>query len=63
MNSAHRVKAVVDRYRLTVSGPIKNKRVLLVDDRTDTGWTLTVAARELRRVGVVSVYPFVLAQG
>ncbi len=63
VNSAHRLKAVVDRYRLTVSGPIENKRVLLVDDRTDTGWTLAVAAMQLRLAGAVSVYPFVLAQG
>ena len=35
--------------------------VLLVDDRTDTGWTLTEAARMLRRAGAGPVLPLVLA--
>ncbi|MCL3818345.1 RecQ family ATP-dependent DNA helicase [Aeromicrobium wangtongii] len=36
--------------------------VLLIDDRVDSRWTLTVAARELRRAGAGSVLPLVLAQ-
>jgi ATP-dependent DNA helicase RecQ len=39
------------------SGP-----VLLVDDVIDTGWTMTVAARLLRRAGAPAVLPFALAQ-
>jgi len=35
--------------------------VLLVDDRTDTGWTLTEAARLLRDAGSGPVLPLVLA--
>ena len=35
--------------------------VLLVDDFTDTGWTLAVAARLLRRAGAEGVLPLVLA--
>jgi ATP-dependent DNA helicase RecQ len=35
--------------------------VLLVDDLTDTGWTLTMAARLLRRGGAIEVLPFALA--
>ncbi|GGZ89399.1 RecQ family ATP-dependent DNA helicase [Streptomyces echinoruber] len=35
--------------------------VLLVDDYTDTGWTLAVAARLLRRAGARAVLPLVLA--
>ncbi|AZQ73923.1 RecQ family ATP-dependent DNA helicase [Streptomyces luteoverticillatus] len=35
--------------------------VLLVDDMTDTGWTLAVAARLLRRSGAKEVFPLVLA--
>jgi ATP-dependent DNA helicase RecQ len=31
-----------------------------VDDYTDSGWTLTVAARLLRQAGAAAVYPFVL---
>jgi ATP-dependent DNA helicase RecQ len=40
----------------TVDGP-----VLLVDDRVDTGWTVTVAAKLLRDAGAPAVLPFVLA--
>lgn len=40
----------------SVKGP-----VLLVDDRIDTGWTMTVAAKLLRDTGVPAVLPFVLA--
>lgn len=39
-----------------VNGP-----VLLVDDRIDTGWTMTVAAKLLRDTGVPAVLPFALA--
>ena len=35
--------------------------VLLVDDQADSRWTLTVAARLLRRAGATDVLPFVLA--
>ncbi|WP_253769630.1 RecQ family ATP-dependent DNA helicase [Goodfellowiella coeruleoviolacea] len=40
----------------TVEGP-----VLLVDDQVDSGWTMTVAARLLRRAGAPAVLPFALA--
>jgi len=40
----------------TVDGP-----VLLVDDRLDTGWTMTVATKLLRESGAPAVLPFVLA--
>ncbi|WP_175411513.1 RecQ family ATP-dependent DNA helicase [Streptomyces sp. TRM64462] len=35
--------------------------VLLVDDYADSGWTLAVAARLLRRAGAEGVFPLVLA--
>ncbi len=35
--------------------------VLVVDDRIDTGWTMTVAARLLREAGAPAVLPLVLA--
>jgi ATP-dependent DNA helicase RecQ len=60
-NSARRLAAIVDRHRLADPGAVAGKRILLVDDATETGWTLTVAARELRRAGAVAVYPLVLA--
>lgn len=40
----------------TAGGP-----VLLVDDYTDTGWTLAIAARLLRQAGAEGVFPLVLA--
>lgn len=62
-NSAYRVAALHDCWQTPqdtdlagVGGP-----VLLVDDVTDTGWTLTTAARCLRRAGVPAVLPFALA--
>jgi ATP-dependent DNA helicase RecQ len=35
--------------------------VLLVDDRVETGWTMTVAAMRLREAGAMAVLPLVLA--
>ena len=35
--------------------------VLVVDDRIETGWTMTVAARLLRQAGAPAVLPLVLA--
>jgi ATP-dependent DNA helicase RecQ len=64
-NSAHRLAAlwraltVPDALRAAlaeVDGP-----VLLVDDRVDTGWTMTVAAKLLREAGAPTVLPFALA--
>ncbi len=59
-NSAFRVANVWGRFAAAgidvPAGP-----VLLVDDRVDSGWTLTVAARELRRAGAGAVLPFALA--
>ena len=60
-NSARRLAAVFGRHRLVDPAAVAGKRILLVDDATDTGWTLTVAARELRRAGAIAVYPLVLA--
>ncbi len=60
-NSARRLAAVHSRFHLADPSAVKGLRVLLVDDSIDTGWTLTVAARELRRAGAAAVLPFVLA--
>ena len=35
--------------------------VLVVDDRIETGWTMTVAARLLRQAGAPAALPFALA--
>lgn len=59
-NSAYRVAALNGSWEWPQfqfpDGP-----VLLVDDMTDTGWTLTMAARVLRDAGAPEVLPFVLA--
>lgn len=66
-NSAQRLKALsgafavpeqLGRALAATPGP-----VLLVDDRTESGWTLAVAARLLRRAGAEQVLPLVLAAG
>ncbi|MFD4632840.1 RecQ family ATP-dependent DNA helicase [Streptomyces sp. NPDC058284] len=64
-NSAQRLRALSDTFTVPEAlasalaaspGP-----VLLVDDCTDSGWTLAVAARLLRRAGAEEVLPLVLA--
>ncbi|GAA0377882.1 ATP-dependent DNA helicase RecQ [Acrocarpospora corrugata] len=64
-NSAQRVQAVRGTLAMPrelggklaeLSGP-----VLLVDDRADSGWTLTLAAAQLRHAGATAVLPLTLA--
>ncbi|MGP7961398.1 RecQ family ATP-dependent DNA helicase [Sanguibacter sp. A247] len=66
VNSALRLAGVVQRLRPALSDAARTglpgRRVLLIDDYTDSGWTLTVAARLLRQAGASAVLPFVLAQ-
>jgi ATP-dependent DNA helicase RecQ len=61
-NSALRLRDVWPAYRLptSVSEGVGGQPVLLVDDVTDTGWTLTVVARLLRLAGATHVFPLVL---
>jgi len=67
VNSAHRLAAVARRLELDLApaaaAGLPGRAVLLVDDRTDSGWTLTVAARLLRQAGAAAVLPFVLGVG
>ncbi len=60
-NSAQRLAAVHDAFVLPAGLTVDDRVVLLVDDRADTRWTLTVAARLLRQAGAGAVLPFVLA--
>lgn len=64
-NSAQRLRSVWHAFAVpdplsealaTAPGP-----VLLVDDRIETGWTMTVAARLLRQAGAPAVLPLTLA--
>jgi ATP-dependent DNA helicase RecQ len=61
VNSALRLATVARRYSLGDPAAVAGRRVLLVDDRTVTGWTLAVAARQLRLAGAAAVLPLVLA--
>ncbi len=64
-NSAQRVRALYKSFTVPpelaaalagLTGP-----VLLVDDLVDSGWTMTLVARELRLAGAPAVLPFALA--
>lgn len=65
-NSAYRLADVWGAFSV---GPgvaaglqdLAGKPVLLIDDRADSRWTMTVAARELRRHGAGAVLPLALA--
>lgn len=65
-NSAYRLADVWGAFSV---GPaladglqsLAGKPVLLIDDRADSRWTMTVAARELRQRGAGSVLPLALA--
>ncbi|WP_121716134.1 DEAD/DEAH box helicase [Streptomyces sp. E5N91] len=64
-NSAQRLRALAESF--TVPGELAaalaatDGPVLLVDDFTDSGWTLAVGARLLRQAGADEVLPLVLA--
>jgi ATP-dependent DNA helicase RecQ len=64
-NSAQRLRAVWGS--VVVPGAMRAELarlegpVLLVDDRIETGWTMTVAAMRLREAGAIGVLPLVLA--
>ncbi|XVQ09034.1 RecQ family ATP-dependent DNA helicase [Spirillospora sp. CA-255316] len=64
-NSAQRLRSVwhaltlPDDVAAAVGGA--DGPVLLVDDRLETGWTMTVAARRLREAGAPAVLPLTLA--
>ncbi|MCV7152322.1 RecQ family ATP-dependent DNA helicase [Mycolicibacterium pyrenivorans] len=63
VNSAYRVAALHGSWSAPDEGPIRaaGGPVLLVDDMTDTGWTLTMASRVVRAAGAPAVLPFALA--
>ncbi|WP_352231833.1 RecQ family ATP-dependent DNA helicase [Microtetraspora sp. NBRC 16547] len=64
-NSAQRVNAV--RGTLAMPRDLAGRiaaaggPVLLVDDRVDTGWTMTLATAQIRHAGAPAVLPLVLA--
>lgn len=64
-NSAYRLAGVLNAFlvsdTLAASARDAEGPILLVDDLADSRWTLTVAARVLRRAGADGVLPLVLA--
>ncbi len=60
-NSAQRLRAVHGTFAVPAGLPLDGSPVLLVDDRSDSGWTLTEAVRVLREAGSGPVLPLVLA--
>jgi ATP-dependent DNA helicase RecQ len=64
-NSAQRLSSLW--HALEVPGPVRDaigaldSPVLVIDDRIDTGWTMTVAARLLREAGATAALPLALA--
>jgi ATP-dependent DNA helicase RecQ len=64
-NNARRVAALHDAF--TVPSAVAaacadlQGQILLVDDFVDSGWTMTLAARALRRCRAAAVVPFALA--
>jgi ATP-dependent DNA helicase RecQ len=64
-NSAQRLRAVWGSIVVPASVRAEITRlggpVLLIDDRIETGWTMTVAAMLLREAGAVAVLPLTLA--
>src|SRR5690606_27338262 len=62
-NSAYRLSSVWDRFDagpelVTALAGYAGRPVLLVDDLTDSRWTLTVAGRLLKQAGASAVLPF-----
>ena len=60
-NSAQRLRAVHGAFAVPAGMVLDGSPVLLVDDRADSGWTLTEASRVLREAGAGPVLPLVLA--
>jgi ATP-dependent DNA helicase RecQ len=65
-NSAYRLADVWGTFGVGAElaaglAALEGRPVLLVDDRVDSRWTITVATRELRRHGAGSVLPLALA--
>ncbi|WP_295690154.1 RecQ family ATP-dependent DNA helicase [uncultured Brevibacterium sp.] len=63
VNSAFRVRDVHDAFAVSpeLAAAVEGRTVLLVDDEIVSRWTMTAAARELRRAGAAAVLPFALA--
>jgi len=61
-NSAQQVRSLYGRFAVPedLAARLGAGPVLLVDDQIDSGWTMTLVARELRLAGAPAVLPLVL---
>lgn len=62
-NGPHKLRNVWGAFAVATTPAPPAGPVLLLDDTSDSGWTLTVVAAQLRGAGAESVLPFVLALG
>ena len=64
-NSARQVASLYNAFTISLETCAPNRvqqgAILLLDDFVDSGWTMTLAARALRRAGAAAVVPFALA--
>ncbi len=60
-NSRQQYLNVEGAFTVNGAGLHSKEPVLLIDDTVDSRWTLTEAGRNLRRAGVVAVWPLALA--
>ena len=60
-NRYHQCHNLDGAFNIKSLGAEFNGAVLLVDDITDSGWTLALAGALLRQSGSGPVYPFTLA--
>ncbi len=63
VNSAYRVADLWERFVVSdeLARAVADQVVLVVDDRVDSRWTMTVVGRLLRRANAKAVLPFALA--
>ncbi|MGH9137269.1 MAG: helicase-related protein, partial [Acidimicrobiales bacterium] len=64
-NASHRFDQVWGAFTIEADAlppAARDGPALVLDDRLDTGWTMTVVAALLRRAGAPAVLPFVLAR-
>ena len=61
MRNSHQQFRNVDGA-FSISGPVPEGAVLLVDDSVDSRWTLTVVGAQLRTAGAGRVFPLVLSE-
>jgi ATP-dependent DNA helicase RecQ len=60
LEAAQQLRNVWGAFR--IDGQVPSGPALLVDDISDSRWTLTVVGRHLRLAGCTCGYPFVLAK-